>query len=545
MKTKHENNPGSENGVIASRQVQVPHSYFRKAKSEYADWRWAMIREFIQNSYDALATTIDFQLAVNDRDAIELSVDDDGVGMDRDTLENVLLCMGGSKKPEGAIGGFGYAKAILFFAHQRYTIRTQGLMVEGTGGEYRLSMANTAISGTQITVELDDDSDLFDDWRERIEGYVLACYMEYATGRPVTIRLNEEELPQNNDSTYDYYLQTPVGALWYNEVPDDCRSEFIVFVSGLPMFTETFYSRTNQSALIGGIELESGSAVLTANRDGFNAETGDLFAKVVGDLIQDQSRVRYGQALDLTLNINSTVRQEHGNLEDSRSESGDAPSALLRLLCPETIQPGALAVYTAALARITQQRYPTNFHIKVDSLVARQSANSQAYITTSALVAEMNKQRNAKLAHRWRAALIHILCCSWALDNGVTCYAASGQLIDDWDNFDGAITDLQVRYQDSPVEAGFCFIENTLGLCSAPLDGKASCRVYLNPLELTEETRFRFGDLLDVAYHEAAHLWESHHGEAFCGIEHKLRQSVRRWMTEREFIASIAGIQSL
>ena len=115
MKIKHENNPSSENGVVASRQVQVPHSYFRKAKSEYADWRWAMIREFIQNSYDARATTIDFRLSVNDRDSIELSVDDDGIGMDQDTLENVLLCMGGSKKPEGSIGGFGYAKAILFF----------------------------------------------------------------------------------------------------------------------------------------------------------------------------------------------------------------------------------------------------------------------------------------------------------------------------------------------------------------------------------------------------------------------------------------------
>lgn len=531
--------------VLASRQVQVPHSYFRKAKMEYADWRWAMIREFIQNSYDAQATTIDFRLSVNDRDAIELSVGDDGIGMDRDTLENVLLCMGGSRKPEGAIGGFGYAKAILFFAHQSYTIRTRNLRVDGNGGEYRLSTENTVVTGTQITVELDDDSDLFDEWRERIEHYAAHCYMEYATGRPVAIRLDGDELPQNNDSAYDFYVQTPVGMVWYNEEPDNCRSEFVVFVSGLPMFAETFYSRTNQSALVGGIELESGSAVLTANRDGFNAETSDQFAKVVGDLIQDQSKVRYGQALDLTINLNRAIRHDRQNPSGTDDDSGSAPSALLRLLCPETTQAGVLAGYTAALARITQQRYPANFHIKVESLAARRSANSQAYITTSALVAEMNKQRNAKLAHRWRAALIHILCCSWALDNGVTCYDASGQLIDDWDSLEGAITDLQLCYQEIPLETGFCFIENTLGLCSVPLDGKASCQIYINPLLLTEETRFRPGDLLDVAYHEAAHLWESHHGEAFCRVEHKLRQSVRRWMTEREFIASIAGIKSL
>ena len=535
----------TDTSVLASRQVQVPHSYFRKAKTEYADWRWAMIREFIQNSYDAQATTIDFRLSVNDRDSIELSVDDDGIGMDRDTLENVLLCMGGSRKPEGAIGGFGYAKAILFFAHQSYTIRTQNLRIEGSGGEYRLSVENTVVVGTQITAELDDDSDLFDEWRDRIVHYAAACYMEYATGRPVTIRLDGEELPQNNDSAYDFYVQTPLGTVWYDEEPDSCRSEFVVFVSGLPMFSETFYSRTNQSALVGGLELESGSAVLTANRDGFNTETGDLFAKVVGDLIQDQSKVRYGQALDLTINLNRVVRPDSQSTSVTGDDSGAAPSALLRLLCPETTQAGALAGYTAALARITQQRYPTNFHIKVESLAARRFINSQAYITTSALVAEMNKQRNAKLAHRWQAALNHILCCSWALDNGVTCYDASGQLIEDWDRFDGTIADLQICYQESPVEVGFCFIEHTLGLCSAPMDGKAPCQIYINPLLLTEETRFRPGDLLDVAYHEATHLWESHHGEAFCGVEHKLRKSVRRWMSERELIASIAVVKSL
>lgn len=237
--------------------------------------------------------------------------------------------------------------------------------------------------------------------------------------------------------------------------------------------------------------------------------------------------------------MNSAIRHDCLNPSITDDDSGSAPSALLRLLYPDTTQASALAGYTAALARITQQRYPANFHIKVESLAARRSANSQAHITTSALVAEMNKQRNAKLAHRWRAALNHILCCSWALDNGVTCYDATGLLIDDWDSFDGAITDLRVCYQESLVETGFCFIENTLGLCSTPVDGNSPCQIYINPLLLTEENRFRAGDLLDVAYHEAAHLWESHHGESFCGVEHKLRQSVRRWMTEREFLARL------
>src|SRR5471030_2281678 len=133
-----------------TRQVEVPHSYFQKAKNEYSDWRWALIREFIQNSYDARAAHIDFRLAANPAGRIELHVDDDGIGMDQDTLENVLLCLGGSRKLEGSIGGKGWAKGLLFFAHCGYTICSRDLRVEGLGGEYRLTTESASILGTRI-----------------------------------------------------------------------------------------------------------------------------------------------------------------------------------------------------------------------------------------------------------------------------------------------------------------------------------------------------------------------------------------------------------
>ena len=81
------------------------------------------------------------------------------------------------------------------------------------------------------------------------------------------------------------------------------------------------------------------------------------------------------------------------------------------LMCPETVQPDALAGYAAALGRITHERYPANFQLKVESLAVRRKSKSQAYITAPALVADMNKQRSAKLAHSWRAALTTILIC--------------------------------------------------------------------------------------------------------------------------------------
>lgn len=529
-----------------TRQVQVPHAYFQKAKTEYADWRWAMIREFIQNAYDAQAANIDFLLTANDASRIELHVSDDGTGMDRDTLENVLLCMGGSRKLAGAIGGFGYAKAILFFAHHRYSICTRNLRVEGSGGEYRLTEESAAVSGTRMTVELVDDSSLLDAWRERIATYVTACFMEYATGRPVAITLDGTALPQNNEGIYDFAVKTALGDLWYDEQHGASRSAFVVTVAGLPMFVEAFYSSTNQSALNGCLELDAGSAALTANRDGFTSTMRDQFSKSVGELVQNQSAIRYGQALDLSINFDEFSAMS-GNSPDSPDTSSNStlpPNAPLLLMCPNTAKPDAVAGYAAALRRITHERYPANFHLKVESLAVRRSANSQAYITAPLLVAEMNKQRTAKLAHSWQAAISTILCCDWALNNGASFYDQQGQLIDDWDSDAADVSDSQAFFRGRRADAGFCFIANAEGLCSTPVADGSPHRIFINPLLLTAETRYRHGDLLDLAFHEVAHLWEQHHGEAFCGVEGKLRQSVRRWLSDRELLARLAYYQS-
>ena len=531
------------NMTAARRQLQVPHSYFQKAKTEYSDWRWALAREFIQNAYDAQATTIDFRLVANSAGRIELQVADDGTGMDQDTLENVLLCMGGSRKPAGAIGGFGYAKAILFFAHHGYTIQTRDLLVTGCGGEYRLQMDAPNVKGTRITVELGDDSMMLEAWRERVKSYVGACFMEFETGRPVTIRLDGDVLDQNDEGVYSVNVVTPLGHMWYDEVPGSCRSEFVVSVAGLPMFVESFYSSANQSSLKGGLELAAGSSVLTANRDGFTSTVREQFSKVVGGLVQNQSAVRYGQALDLSINFDgggtNVAKRDPGGLVAGVEPSGGTTAAPLVMVCMEAVKPESLAGYAAALRRITHERYPANFHLKVESLSLRRSAKSEAYITAPALVAELNKQRSTRLAHSWRVALMTILCCDWSQSNGMTVFDQYGHLVD-WDRFDGQLHELQAFYRDRRVDAGFCFVANAAGLCTVPVADSKPHRIFINPLLLTAETGFRHGDTLDLAYHEVSHLWEQHHGEAFCGVESKLRQSVRRWMTEREVLANMS-----
>jgi hypothetical protein len=327
--------------------------------------------------------------------------------------------------------------------------------------------------------------------------------------------------------------------MWYDVLPGS-RSEFVVSVAGLPMFTETFYSSANQSALSGGLELDAGSTVLTANRDSFGSAVREQFSKVVGGLVQNQSAIRYGQALDLSINFDAgvDVTRVSPNGTDIGGDTSGRPTTPLLTVCTKAVKPESVTGYAAALRRITYDRYPANFHLKVESLSLRRSAKSQAYITAPALIAELNKQRNAKLAHSWQAALMTVLCCNWALANGVVLFDVDGLPVD-WNNFDGSVTDLQAFHCGRRVDAGFCFIASAQGLCAVSVaDGKPH-RVLINPLLLTTESRFRHGDTLDLAYHEVSHLWEQHHGEAFCSVEGKLRQSVRRWLTERDVFVSM------
>lgn len=283
--------------------VQVPHGYFKKAKSEYREWRWAVVREFIQNSYDAQSTHIDFNLTLDQEKNVVLSVTDNGCGMSEDTLVNVLLCMGGSQKLEGSIGGFGYAKAILFFAHKHYTIASGQTAVSGSGGSYDLAHTSSAVRGTEISVTLKDETgdDCQRCWHHEITRYVAQCWMEAATGRRVVITLNGNVLEQQNSREYDVQLTTELGDVWYDEKCGLSHSVFIVSIGGLPMFREHVYSDASPLALHGGLELAAGSSALTANRDGFNSDMRNKFSKLSGCLVQNQTATRFGKALDLSI----------------------------------------------------------------------------------------------------------------------------------------------------------------------------------------------------------------------------------------------------
>ena len=117
--------------------VRVSKRGFEMADREYTDWKIAWWREAIQNSVDAKAHNI--HLGAQEIDGhMVVSCDDDGVGMDMDTIDSKFLAigeLGGEGKATGeATGGFGVAKKILCFKWPKWEIYSRDNLVAGQNG---------------------------------------------------------------------------------------------------------------------------------------------------------------------------------------------------------------------------------------------------------------------------------------------------------------------------------------------------------------------------------------------------------------------------
>ena len=138
--------------------VQIGPEFFQKSKNDYNDWRWAIIREFVQNGIDAPNSSAISIKIERDGENTRLTVSNNGAPMDEDTLVNKLLALGASGKDGiNTTGGFGKAKEILYFAHLEYEIVTGNLRVKGSGAGYDLEHMNMTWNGTVSEVLIEGD----------------------------------------------------------------------------------------------------------------------------------------------------------------------------------------------------------------------------------------------------------------------------------------------------------------------------------------------------------------------------------------------------
>lgn len=160
--------------------VSIPADYFAKsAKREYSDWRFALVREFVQNAVDGGASKISIEILHDGSKTITMQVNNNGLPMDRDTLENKLLALGGStKNSESSTGGFGAAKLLLYFCHSSYRIRTGNLIVDGSGGQYEITESERFVDGVENIIELESADYLHENLIEAVQHMIAYSQLD-------------------------------------------------------------------------------------------------------------------------------------------------------------------------------------------------------------------------------------------------------------------------------------------------------------------------------------------------------------------------------
>ena len=172
-----------------SANAAVVWRYFTTSVYQSGDLPWLATREALQNSRDAIAAAVAarklragegrFSLRW-DGEARSLTWEDNGIGMDADTILGKFLVIGESGKRDAAssddaAGGFGVAKAVILGASTsfRWEMHTRDnlAVAQGAGADVEIFDAPPR-AGTRITIH--DVSDEFDALWDRARGREVA-----------------------------------------------------------------------------------------------------------------------------------------------------------------------------------------------------------------------------------------------------------------------------------------------------------------------------------------------------------------------------------
>ena len=281
MRTVLEKTLTKDSGIISMQSsVTIGPEFFRKAKSDYSNWKFAFVREIMQNSIDSGATEIRINIK-NQMPDLEITVQDNGKGMNEDILRNKLFSLGSSGKDfANTTGGFGRAKEILYFANKSFQIHTNNLLVNGQGGSYKIEPSEP-IQGTISKVILNDDSIWL--WEPEFNQY-FKSFTEHSNYKG-KVFLNDLEISARA------FLKEEIKTFSFGTLfkTDDFKNLCVVRINGQEMFS---YATQCDFGLVLDIFGES-SKYVSSNRDGFVWPYSSEFQIFLNDLASNsESAVR-------------------------------------------------------------------------------------------------------------------------------------------------------------------------------------------------------------------------------------------------------------
>ena len=496
--------------------VTISHDHFKKSKLEYSNWMQAVFREAIQNSVDAGANLIKIDYNLMDNNDVNLTFSDNGTGMSLDVLLNVLLTMGGSKKDNGnAIGGFGYAKSILFFAHNEYTIKTNDIVLKGEGGNYSYTENNPKVKGTEFNIII--ERDYYHTEIERIEEY-LKEIIEFSSLDSVKFIVNGKKNPYKYKK-FDFDLNSDLGQIKFSDNGYSNYSDLWIRVNGLAMFKHSVYQREKQSSFVGVLELnKSPLEALTANRDGLQYRYASQLNTIFSRLSDEREKLTYNGMFNFILNEKEDVIEKEYTEEEIQSQesfieefkkvtnndSGNQEkfidTELKKVFKDLSKEENKFQdFFQRSVKKINEELYPINFVISTEK---NEDVNFSLYRD---FFSELIKKTNTKIAIYWDVIINHLLKTSYI------------QEIIDYKNDSFYLGEYKIF-------KGFIFGNDTL-LGSNAFDKEKGYTLSINPKN--SYVSLDFETIFDIAIHEICHFKVSNHNEVFCFEEFLFRRTIQ------------------
>jgi hypothetical protein len=499
--------------------VTAGHEHFKKSKLEYRNWMQALFREGFQNSIDAGAKKLYIEYKEHSFNEIEISIKDNGTGMNLDTLLNVLLKMGGSKKDgENQIGGFGYAKSILFFAHNEYNIKTQNYQVNGIGGEYTYKETNDYINGTHFSIIV--EKDYYHSNLENIEQYICEL-LEYSDLNHIGFIINNK-INKIKSKDFSFDLISELGDVKFKDSGIGNTSTLWIRVNGLTMFKHETYQSEKSSTFEGILDInKSPLEMLTANRDGLQYQYANKLNTLFQKLSKERDKFTYNGMFNFILNENSETIIKEKNIENQYNETinklkenltKNSDSLLNKSDADKDVFINKVFkdlssekdkfndFFEESIKKINQKYYPVNF------TVSTEKSNSQNITIYKKFFKELLKQKNIRIAIIWNIVTNHILKTSF-FKNSIT------------------FNNHNIYFEGEKLYKGFLFgEEETLG-CNS-WDSKEGHYLSINPS--SQYVTNDFTTILDIAIHECTHFFISNHNENFCFNEFLLRRKIQK-----------------
>lgn len=270
--------------MATAMQVKIGPEFFKKELMDYSNWRWAYVREALQNCFDAPGCDrVDISLK-QEGVSLRVTFENNGAPMDEDTLVNKLFALGASGKNfAGTVGGFGKAKVLLYMSQSNYKIRSGELEVVGCGGDYELSTGRPFFHGTRSEVVIPSGVDTLDRFTREFERFLA---MAQWSG---VVSLNGREWsPSLRKGSPRRELD--FGVVYSNKT---FENRLIVRMNGIPMFHTWIEFK---KCVILELNGTSGD-ILTSNRDGLQHPHSNELTNLIEELaINKRSGLRSRQS---------------------------------------------------------------------------------------------------------------------------------------------------------------------------------------------------------------------------------------------------------